>query len=156
MKLRRVVPAVADAAYASVCLDDDLDGALLDRLGDVAGDRVLVLGAHIGIMCELIRRGCREVTELELNERLDVCTVDLVIVPSVGSADAAACAIVHARRALTPSGRMLVRTTTAATAELSRAIERTLRLHGFSSIGVHRSINRVVFAAKLLPCFAAV
>ena len=149
MKLRRVVPAIADAACASVCLDDDINGALLDSLGDVAGERVLMLGAHIGIMCELIRRGCREVTELELNERLELCTVDLVVVPSVGSVDAAACAIAHARRALMPSGRILVRTTIDATGRLNRAIERTLRLHGFSVIGVHRAMNQAAFAAQL-------
>ena len=149
MKLRRVVPAVAGTAYASVCLDDDTDGALLDSLGDVGGERVLLLGADVGIMCELIRRGCREVTELELNERLEVCAVDLAIVPSTGTVDGAACAIAHARRGLVPSGRILVRTAAASTGHLGRVIERLLRLHGFSAVSVHRAMNRTVFTAKL-------
>jgi hypothetical protein len=149
MKLRRVVPATADTVHASVCLGDDTEGALLDSLGDVAGKRVLLLGAHVGIMCELIRRGCLEVTELELNERLDVCAVDLAIVPTIASADAAACAIAHARRALVPCGRTLVRATVDPTGWRGRAIERILRLHGFSLVGVYRAKNRAVFVAKL-------
>ena len=151
MKLRRVAPAIAGAPYASGCLGDETDGALLDTLGDLAGERVLVLGPHIGIMCELIRRGCREVTELELNERLDVETVDLVVIPSIGNTDGTACAIAHARRALTPSGRILVRTTADPSGRLARAIERTLRLHGFSAFAVRRAMDRTVFTAKLPP-----
>jgi hypothetical protein len=147
MNLRQPTLA-ANAGFA--CLDDDTGNALLDPLGDVTGQRVLILGRDIGVMCGLIRRGCRSVIELEQNGRPAIQAADLAIVPSALSADAAASAIALARRGLTPSGRIAVRTRTDA---LSRAVKRTLKLQGFTGISARGQLaDMVVFAhLRALP-----
>ena len=152
MKLQSVVPAAAAVPSVTVGLDDDPDSTLLDCLGDVAGEHALVLGPDLGIMCALIRRGCLEVTELRQNDRPDARTADLAILPSIGSTDAAACAIAHARRGLAMSGRIVVRTVADPSGRLSQAIRSMLQMHGFSSIRVRRAMDRNVFSAEL-PLF---
>jgi len=127
----------------SSCFED------LGGFDDLAGKRVLILGPDIGIMCELIQRDCRHVTELDPHGCSRAGTVDLVIVSSVGTSSAAAYAIDHARRALTLAGRIVVRTAGDPSEWLSRAIKRTLRLHGFSAIATHQALGRAVFTAEL-------
>ncbi len=121
----------------------------LDGFDDLAEKRVLILGPDIGIMCELIRRGCREVTELDKHGCLKTGTVDLVIVSSISTGSEAAYAIDRARRALTLAGHLVVRTTVDPSEWLSRAIKRMLRLHGFSAIIAHQALGRAVFTAEL-------
>ncbi len=73
----------------------------LDGVDDLVGKHVLILGPDIGVMCELIRRGCRNAIELGQHGCPSAGTVDLVIVPSISTPRAAASAIERARRALT-------------------------------------------------------
>jgi hypothetical protein len=120
----------------------------------VRGERVVVLGPDIEVICGLIRRGCRDVTALQQNDRPERGSADIVIVPAIRSADAAACTIAHARRALAPSGRVLLRTAASPAGWLGVALERTLRLHDFSAIRVRRVMDRAVFMAEL-PLFAS-
>jgi hypothetical protein len=148
MKLQREVPTIAVSQSAPVGPDGET-GILLDGLGELADERALVLGPDIAVMCGLIRRGCEEVTELEQNERPEARHFSLVIVSALRSTDMAACAIAHARRGLAPAGRIVVRTATDPSGQLGQAIERALRLHGFSLIRSRRIGTGAVFSGEL-------
>jgi hypothetical protein len=154
MDFQRVVPVIAPAQSIPGRLGSDDDAALLDSLGEIAGTNAIVLGHDVEIMCELIRRGCRSVTELRQNDRPEHDCADLVIVASVGTADGAVTAIAHARRGLRPCGRIVVRTVKNLPKWLCLAIERTLRLHGFNAIRVRQGMHRAILAADL-PVFAS-
>jgi hypothetical protein len=155
MDFQRVVPIIAAAQSIPGCLESGDDATLLGSLSEIAGTSAVLLGHNVEIMCELIRRGCRSVTELQQNDRPEQNSADLVIVPSVGVADGAVTAIAHARRGLRPSGRIVLRTVADPARWLGLAIERTLRLHGFSAIRVRRIMDRAAFTAEL-PLFAPV
>lgn len=148
MKLQREVPTIAAARSAAGIPDADAAN-LLDGLGELAGERALLLGPHIGIMCGLIRRGCEEVTELEQNERPEARHFSLVIVSALNGIDVAACVIAHARRGLAQAGRIVVRTAPEPSGQLGHAIESALRLQGFSLIRSRRIGGCAVFSAEL-------
>ena len=126
---------VTDARGREAGLERAETTALLRRLGDVAGEHVLILGRDVDLMCGLIRRGCAEVTELDQNHRPDTGSADLIVVVDVRSDAAAVCAVSHARRALAPAGRIAVHAAANPSAYLTRSIMRALRLHGFRQIG---------------------
>ena len=95
----------ARAAAAPVPIDDDPDPALLNLIGEMDGEHVLLVGSNVlELMCALLRRGAGEVTLLRPTVRPEPRTVDLAIIARVGSLDAAVTAIGHARRALTAAG----------------------------------------------------
>jgi hypothetical protein len=155
MEFQRVVPVIAPAQSVPGRLGSDDNATLLGSLGEIAGTNAVVLGHNVEIMCELIRRGCRAVTELQQNDRPEQGSADLVIVSSVGAVDGAVTAIAHARRGLRRSGRIVVRTAANPARWLGHAIERTLRVHGFSAIRVCRIMDCTMFTAEL-PLFAPV
>ncbi len=141
--------SVATAAAAPDGQSEDPEKSLLDSLAGLAGERALILGLDIEIMCGLIQRGCQEVTEVEPGDRPEAGSVDLVIVPSVTTVDTALLAIAQARRALTAFGRVVLRTMRDPSQELSRAIPDILRLNGFFVLGVEKTANRTAFTAEL-------
>ena len=152
MDVQRVVPVLAATqSLTGGSPDGTADGSLLDGLADLAGTSAVLLGHDVGLMCGLIRRGCRAVTELQQNDRPERDCADLVLVPAVGGADAAVTAIAHARRSLRPSGRIVLCTIPHPAKWLGRAIERTLRLHGFTAIRLHPATDRAVLSAELRP-----
>ncbi len=105
---------------------------LLDRAGDVTGERVLVLGGGaLPVLCGLIRRGAAAAAEFPLNDRGNPDPVELVIVPDVATSGHAAAAIAIARRALLGCGRIVLRP---GSGPLARETARLLRLAGFATI----------------------
>jgi hypothetical protein len=129
--------------------------ALLRRLGDVAGERVLILGGDVDIMCATIRQGCAEVTELNPDHRPEAASVDLVIVPKVWSEEDAARAISNARRALVPTGRIALRAGANPSDHLARSTICALHLHGFCRIDASSLGGGTVVTAER-PTFAPI
>ena len=131
----------------------DPDAALVAVLGDVTDEHILILGhGALDLMCVLIRAGCGAITELRQHERPEPRIADIVILPKVGSLDAAATTIGHARRALVPTGRILVRPAADTAGRLAPAIVRTLRIHGFTDVRQHRVGTEALLSA-VLPMF---
>jgi hypothetical protein len=127
--------------------------ALLDCAGAVGGEHAVILGCvSAEIMCGLLRRGAAAVTQLRRGERPEGQAADLVIVPEAGSAEAAAIAVGHARRALAPCGRVVLRIGADATGQLTLGVTRLLRLQGFSAIRQRRDGPGVLVSAEL-PIF---
>jgi len=148
MNLQAVVPVVSASQSLSGCLTGDPDDRLLDAVPDLADKRAIVIGPDIGGVCELIRRGCREVTEIRQNDRPPLGDADVVIVPSVGTADDAVSAVTNARRRLAPAECILLRTAADPAGWLGHVIERSLRFQGFSAIRVRRVMNGAMFTAE--------
>ncbi len=131
----------------------DPDAALVAVLGDVTDEHILILGhGALDVMCALIRAGCGAITELRQHERPEPQIADTVILPGIGSLDAAATIIGHARRALVPTGRILVRIVADPAGRLAPAIVRTLRVHGFTDVCQHRVGTEALLSA-VLPMF---
>ncbi len=141
--------SIAIAAAAPDGQSEDPEKSLLDSLVGLAGERALILGLDIEIMCGLIQRGCREVTEVEQGDRPEAGSVELVILPSVSTIDTALLAIAQARRALTAFGRVVLRTVREPSQDLSRAIPDILRLNGFFLLDVKTAGDRTAFTAEL-------
>jgi hypothetical protein len=105
----------------------------LDWLGEITGDRVLLLGGDgPELMCALIRAGATEVTHLRSQERPEAGSANVVIVPRVPSLDWLAAALPSIRRALAANGRLVIR----GGAHFNFLIEarRMLTLNGFVAI----------------------
>ncbi|MBW4093327.1 MAG: hypothetical protein HIU82_19840 [Proteobacteria bacterium] len=131
----------------------DPDAALVKVLGDVTDAHILILGpGALELICVLIRTGCGAITELRQHERPEPRMADIVILPKVGSLDAAATTIGHARRALVPTGRILVRIAADPAGRLVPAIVRMLRVHGFTDVRQHRRGTEALLSA-VLPMF---
>jgi hypothetical protein len=83
---------------------------LLRCIGAVAGQRALLLGrGGVDVMCDLIRAGASEVTDLCHADRPKPASADLVVVPDLAAADQAPGLVAHAKRALATAGRIVVR-----------------------------------------------
>lgn len=147
MSLQQVL---AGRAVLRVPSDDDPALALLDGLTGLERDRVLIIGhGAVELMCALIRGGCQEVTELRRGDRPEAGIADLVLVPQLASADQAAIVIGHARRALLPTGGVVIGTP----GHLATTLTRTLRLFGFSALHRRDAASGSVLSA-CLPLFA--
>jgi hypothetical protein len=118
---------------------DDPDGsrALLDLAAPGAGDAVLVLDRRaIGLLGALLRRNCREAALLDARAKPEPARYDLVILPDIAPGiapdDAAMTRLCHAaRRALVPTGRLVIRVTGAASGRVALRVARHLREAGF-------------------------
>jgi hypothetical protein len=154
MKLQSAAPATAALHAAPAGLSDDPEKSLLDSLAGLAGERALILGLNIEIMCGLIQRGCRAVTEVEPGDRPEAASVELVIAPSVGTVEVATQAITQAKRGLTAFGRIVVRTARAPAESLCRSIPEILHRHGFSVLEVTKTGERTAFVAELSPAWS--
>ncbi len=131
-------------------LADDPALALLDGLADLEGEHALILGhGALELMCALIRGGCAEVTELRTGDRPEAHVADLALVPRLTSVEQAALVVSHARRALVPTGRLVL----SVPGHLALAVSRVLRLHGFSSVRRRDGANGSVLSA-CLPAFS--
>jgi hypothetical protein len=143
------------AASAPAPVDDDPDPALLNLLGEMNGEHVLLVGNNVlELMCALIRRGAGEVTLLRPAVRPEPQTVDLAIMAQVGSLDGAVTAIGHARRALTATGRVVLGIGADPSGRLAQGLRRMLRLHGFSAIRAVPLADRTLLSAEL-PLFGS-
>jgi hypothetical protein len=131
-------------------LSDDPEKSLLDSLNGLAGERALILGLNIEIMCGLIQRGCREVTEVERDDYPEAGSVDLVVVPCVGTEAAADRAIAMAQCGLTNLGRVVVRTARSPSAALREAVVASLRRHGFFLTDVRASMGSMAYVASIV------
>jgi hypothetical protein len=129
---------------------NDQNASLLASIGEVAGNRALVLGrGSLDVMCGLIRAGATEVTELCRNDRPEAASADVVVVPDLATGDLAPGIVERARRALTGAGRIVLRCPIDPSGRLIRSVNRALRLHGFSTLRQQRIGMRVLVTAKL-------
>jgi hypothetical protein len=132
--------------------------ALLDCAGEVAGEHAVILGCGVGgsgtleLMCALLRRGTTAVTELRRGERPEPQAAELAIIANTTSAEDAVAAVAHARRALGPAGRVVVRVAADASGRLVRQVARLLRQHGFSAIRLRHDGVRTLLTGQL-PMF---
>lgn len=124
------------------------DAAFGQAIGDPTGERVVIIGHDtLDLMCAVIRAGAAEVTLLRLRERPEAQEADLAILVGLASAQEASAAVMQARRALAPTGRIVIGTA----AHLGvQEVAATLRAQGFA--GVHAVAEGVVSAE--LPFFA--
>jgi hypothetical protein len=133
----RVSAAKSRQHYATQATRIDPDAAVLQLAGPVRGEHVLIMGGSaLEVMCALQRKGASEVTLLRQGVRPEQHTADLVIAAAVASLEHAASAMAHATRALTESGRIILRTVADPTGRLAQAIARMFRLQGFSGVRV--------------------
>ncbi len=110
------------------------EAALRQSIGDPAGERVVIVGHDtLDLMCAMIRQGAAEVTRLRLRERPDAHEADLAILIGLCSAHEASCAIMQARRALAPTGRIVVGVSSS---QLTQEVAATLRTQGFADVHV--------------------
>jgi len=131
----------------------DPDTVLLACIGEVAGERALILGCGaLDVMCALIRAGATEVTELCRNDRPEPASADLVVVPDLVSADSAPDIVGHARRALATAGRIVLRCQSDPYGRLMQSVSRVLRVHGFSALRLRRAGMQTLLTAEL-PLF---
>jgi len=124
--------------------------AMCDALRDVRDEEVLVIGPHgLEVMCDLLRRGARTVTLLRMDKRPEARSVSLVVVPEAPSIEWLACVLGHARRALLPTGRLVLRVGALAGRQLTAQITRMLRVHGYTAIVVRQSGDELVLSADM-------
>ena len=148
----------ARAARPETCppAEPDPDSVLLTCIGEVAGERALILGrGALDVMCALIRAGATEVTALCRNDRPEPASADLVVVSDMVSAESAPGLIGHARRALVTAGRIVLRCPTDSSGRLVQSISRVLRLHGFSALRLRRAGAQTLVTAEL-PFFGLI
>jgi hypothetical protein len=126
---------------------------LLKVIGDVKDEHILVLGNDgPELMCALLRAGATEVTHLNSHERLETDSATIAIVPSMPSLDWLASALPSIRRALLPTGRIILCAATAADAVASNRIRRSLINHGYSAIHTKWTQHYLAISAEV-PAF---
>jgi hypothetical protein len=131
----------------------DPDTALLRLAGEVRNEHALIIGPNaLELMCGLIRRGAAEVSLLRYGVRPERASVDLAVATEIGSPEQALPVVAHARRALTASGRLIVRTTADSTGRLAKLVAQMLRLNGFSAVRARRAGDRTLVTG-VLPWF---
>ena len=152
--------ATLSDAGSGVQADDPAsdNAALLDCAGDVAGEHAVILGCGsrgsgtLELMCALLRRGTAAVTELRRGERPEPQAAELAIIANTASTEDAIAAVAHARRALGPAGRVVVRVAADASGRLVRQVARLLRQHGFSAIRLRHDGVQTLLTGQL-PMF---
>jgi hypothetical protein len=128
----------------------DLARAMRAALRDVRDEEVLVIGPHgLEVMCDMLRRGARSVTLLRMDKRPEAHSASLVVVPEAPSIEWLACVLGHARRALLPAGRLVLRVGTLAGRQLVAQITRMLRIHGYTAIVARQSGDELVLNAEM-------
>ena len=112
-----------------------LNDALLDAIGDPADEHILVLGNDgPDLMCALVRAGAIEVIHLNSYERLHPDTVGIAVVPRLPSLNWLAAALPAIRRALFPTGRLVLYSETAGEVATANRIRSMLLRHGYCKI----------------------
>jgi len=138
------------AAFSGTDPDPDPDSALLRLAGEVRGEHALIIGGNdVDLMCALIRRGAAEVQLMRQGVRPERATIDLAVATDIANPDQVQSVMTHIRRALTASGRVILRTAADPTGRLARLVTQTLRLHGFSAVRARRAGDRSLVTATL-------
>lgn len=149
----RVAAVRPRTPYATKATAPDPDATLLHLAGEVRGEHVLLIGTGaLEIMCSLLRKGAAEVKLLRQGVRPEQAVADLAIATEIDSQDRALAAVAHARRALTQSGRLILRIVADPAGHLAQSVAQTLRLHGFSGVRVRRG-STASLVAGALPWF---
>ena len=131
----------------------DPDTAVLQLAGEVRNEHALIIGPNaLDLMCALIRRGATEATLLRQGVRPERATADLTVATEVASLEQAISVLDHARRALTASGRLILRITADPTERLAKRVATMLRLQGFSAVRARRAGDRTLVTG-VLPGF---
>jgi hypothetical protein len=131
----------------------DPDTALLQLAGEVRNEHALIIGPNsLDLMCALIRRGVADATLLRQGVRPERATADLAVATEIASTEQALSVMAHARRALTASGRLILRTTAEPTGRLAQRVAETLRLQGFAAVRTRRTGERTLVTG-ILPGF---
>jgi hypothetical protein len=124
--------------------------ALRAALGEVRDEAVLVIGSRsLEVTCDLIRRGARSVTLLRTDRRPEAASANLVVVPEAPSLEWLACVLGQARRALLPTGRLVLWVGALAGRQLAAQITRMLRVHGYTAIVARQAGDQLVLQAEL-------
>src|SRR5580658_3045272 len=131
----------------------DPDTAVLQLAGEVRNEHALLIGPNaLNLMCALIRRGAAEATLLRQGIRPQRATADRAVATEIASPEQALSVLAHARRALTASGRLILRTAADPTGRLAQRIAEMLRLQGFSAVRALRAGDRTLVTG-VLPGF---
>ena len=125
---------------------------LVEWLGDVSTEHVVVFGRGLDLICALLHAGAAEATLRCSHERLEPQMASLVIVPALSSTDWLAAALPHIRRTLVATGRLVLEIGPPAGQQQENAIRRQLKLHGFCAVHVSRVDGHVVITAEV-PAF---
>jgi hypothetical protein len=154
-----VHPGTADPVRAlRRIISADPQAPVLDALGDLTGERAVLLGPDAYLAAELRRRGCTIVVEIADGRRIAPGDADVAIVTGLGITNCAMAMISRARGALSEFGRVLVRTDEDPVGRIGLAAESALRRTGFSAIRTVRRRNHAVITAEVPffgPCFRA-
>jgi hypothetical protein len=135
-------------ANAAPCVAQEANDALLDATGPVVGEHALVIGHDTpAVVSELACHGATEITLLGPNAQPDAATVDVVVVTGVACVGYAQRAVERACRALSHSGRIVLRSTTEADDDLCDGIAHTLRAAGFSGLRLRIAGGRLIASA---------
>jgi hypothetical protein len=121
-------------------------------LGDVCDEEILVIGpSGLDVTCDLVRRGARSVTLLRTDKRPEAQSASLVVVPGTPSLEWLACVLGHARRALIPTGRLVLRIESTSR-QFAAQVTRMLRVHGYTAIAARQSGSSLLVDAQV-PAF---
>lgn len=146
----RTQPVPAEEAAPKPPGNPDPTLAVCAALGEVQNEEVLVIGPHgLEVTCDLIRRGARSVTLLRTDKRPEAHSASLVVVPEAPSLEWLACVLGHARRALLPTGRLVLRVGSLAGRQIVAQITRMLRVHGYSDIHARHAGNELLLNAQM-------
>jgi hypothetical protein len=113
---------------------------------DVENHIIVLGGQGPELMCALLRAGASHVTHLRAHERPEADSASLVIVPRIPSLEWLATALLSIRRALTPRGRLVLRTGQAVT---QTQVRRMLTLLGMTAISSRTTPDGQVLSAEL-------
>lgn len=131
---------------------DDPIHSISAVLGDVRDEEILVIGSSgLDTTCDLIRRGARSVTLLRTDRRPEAQSVSLVVVPRTPSLKWLSCVLGNARRALLPTGRLILRIESTGR-QLAAQVARMLRVHGYTAIAARQS-GGVLLVNAQVPAF---
>ena len=123
----------------------DPDTALLQLAGELRNEHALIIGPNaLDLMCALIRRVATEATLLRQGVRPERATAHLAVATEIASPEQALSVLGHARRALTASGRLILRTAGDPTGRLAKRVAKMLRMQGFSAVRARRAGDRAL------------
>lgn len=126
---------------------------LLEKIGDVQNEHILLLGNHcVDLMCALLRAGALEVTHLNSPERAEPESATIVIVPQMPSHDWLASALRSIGRILLPTGRLILCASSSADVVTVNRIRRTLARHGYSKIHSTKINSGMMYTSQNESC----
>jgi hypothetical protein len=128
----------------------ETNDAVLEAAGPVGGARVLVMGHDTpGIVAALAWCGAAEITLLGPNARPEAATTDIAVATGVACVGYAQRAVETACRALSRSGRIVLRSAAEADDDLADGIARTLREAGFARLRLRTAGGRIIASGSL-------